>query len=116
MQQSGINPEASFILGGQIAGRPPKIYLIYPQGNFIASSSQAPFLQIGETKYGKPILDRVIKPELPGLFLEIKSRTWSARDAEVKAERISEMLEILGLDESAILHTDYLDLQQKDNA
>ncbi len=61
-------------------------------------------------------LDRVIKPELPGLFLEIKSRTWSARDAEVKAERISEMLEILGLDESAILHTDYLDLQQRDNA
>lgn len=57
-------------------------------------------------------LDRVLKPALPGLYLEIKSRTWSARDAEVKAERIAEMLAILGLDESAVLHTDYLDLEK----
>ena len=63
MQQSGINPEASFILGGQIAERPPKIYLIYPQGNYIAASEETPYLQIGETKYGKPILDRVIRAE-----------------------------------------------------
>jgi 5-methylthioadenosine/S-adenosylhomocysteine deaminase len=61
-------------------------------------------------------LDRVIKPDLPGLYLEIKSRTWSARDAEVKAERIAEMLAILGLDESAVLHTDYLDLQEQRRA
>jgi len=52
--------EASFILGGQVRGRQPNIYLIYPQGNCIAASPKAPFLQIGETKYGKPILDRVI--------------------------------------------------------
>ncbi|HYO88210.1 MAG TPA: hypothetical protein VER79_06145, partial [Candidatus Limnocylindrales bacterium] len=61
-------------------------------------------------------LDRFIKPELPGLFLEIKSRTWSARDAEVKAERIAEMLAILGLDKSAVLHTDYLDFQERTGA
>ncbi|MDH3231192.1 MAG: peptidase [Alphaproteobacteria bacterium] len=52
--------EASFILGGQIRGRPHNSYLIYPQGNCITASPKAPFLQIGETKYGKPILDRVI--------------------------------------------------------
>jgi len=52
--------EASFVLGGQIAGRPHNVYLVYPQGNCISASPKAPYLQIGETKYGKPILDRVI--------------------------------------------------------
>lgn len=55
--------EASFILGGQIRGRPHNIYLVYPQGNCITASPKAPFLQIGETKYGKPILDRAITPD-----------------------------------------------------
>jgi putative proteasome-type protease len=57
--------EATFIFGGQIAGQQPEIYLIYPQGNHIHESSAHPFLQIGETKYGKPILDRVIRPDTP---------------------------------------------------
>jgi len=60
--QHGI--EASFILGGQILGRPHNIYLIYPQGNCITASPNTPFLQIGETKYGKPILDRAITPDM----------------------------------------------------
>ena len=55
--------EASFILGGQIRSRPHNIYLVYPQGNCITASPKSPFLQIGETKYGKPILDRVITPD-----------------------------------------------------
>ncbi len=53
---------SSFILGGQIAGQPPEIYLIYPQGNYISASPETPYLQIGENKYGKPILDRIIAP------------------------------------------------------
>lgn len=53
---------ASFILGGQISGEAPEIYLIYPQGNYISASPETPFLQIGENKYGKPILDRIITP------------------------------------------------------
>lgn len=56
-----FNPEASFILGGQISGQEPELFLIYPQGNYIATSDTTPYLQIGETKYGKPILDRVIE-------------------------------------------------------
>ncbi len=51
---------ASFILGGQIAGEPPRLFRIYAEGNFIEASVETPYLQTGETKYGKPIIDRVI--------------------------------------------------------
>jgi putative proteasome-type protease len=53
--------EATFIFGGQLGLAPPETFMVYPQGNYIHESSEHPFLQIGETKYGKPILDRVIK-------------------------------------------------------
>ncbi len=59
-----FNPGVSFIVGGQIKGGDPQIYLIYPEGNHIRSSSRQPFMQIGELKYGKPILDRIVRPEL----------------------------------------------------
>jgi putative proteasome-type protease len=51
---------ASWIVGGQIRGDAPALYHVYPEGNFIACSPETPYLQIGETKYGKPILDRMI--------------------------------------------------------
>lgn len=60
-----VSMTARFILGGQIAGRPPGILLIYSEGNYIRASTQTPFLQIGELKYGKPILDRLVRPEVP---------------------------------------------------
>jgi putative proteasome-type protease len=60
---TGFNPEATFIFGGQISGYPQDIFLIYPQGNHIQASTHSPFLQIGETKYGKPILDRIIRAD-----------------------------------------------------
>ena len=63
LTRSGVNPEASFILGGQVKGRGHEIYLIYPQGNYISASPETPYLQIGENKYGKPILDRIIGAE-----------------------------------------------------
>ncbi len=49
---------ASFILGGQIRGSEPRLFLIYPEGNFIECSEDSPFFQIGETKYGRPIIVR----------------------------------------------------------
>ena len=52
--------DCSFLFGGQIAGGPMRLYMIYSAGNFIECSQDAPFLQIGEHKYGKPILDRAI--------------------------------------------------------
>lgn len=62
MEKSSSSAEASFIIGGQVAGQAPEIYLIYPQGNYISASPETPYLQIGENKYGKPILDRIITP------------------------------------------------------
>ena len=49
------------LVGGQIKGEPPQLYLVYPQGNPLQATEESPFLQIGETKYGRPILDRGIR-------------------------------------------------------
>jgi putative proteasome-type protease len=57
---SAISFNASFIFGGQIAGEPPRLFRIYTQGNFIEACLETPYFQTGETKYGKPIIDRVI--------------------------------------------------------
>jgi putative proteasome-type protease len=55
---------ASFILGGQIEGEPHRLFQIYQEGNFIEATKDTLYFQIGEHKYGKPILDRVAKPEM----------------------------------------------------
>ena len=52
---------SSFMLGGQIKGQPPELYMIYPEGNFIRATQDTPFFQLGESKYGKPILDRSVQ-------------------------------------------------------
>lgn len=62
MQNSKASNESSFIVGGQISGQACELFLVYPQGNYIAASPETPYLQIGENKYGKPILDRIIMP------------------------------------------------------
>ncbi len=61
---SGVSAETTLILGGQIAGQPHGLYLIYPQGNYFAASPETCYLQIGENKYGKPALDRIATPSL----------------------------------------------------
>lgn len=70
-QQNGFNVEATFILGGQIGDQDPGIALIYPEGNYLTATEETPFLQIGELKYGKTILDCII---IPGLSLEDAAR------------------------------------------
>lgn len=62
-RQDGIDFGSSFLLGGQIKGEEVRLFNIYPQGNFIEASAETPYFQIGESKYGKPILDRVISYE-----------------------------------------------------
>ena len=62
--QSGVSGETTLLIGGQIAGQPHGLMLIYPQGNYITSSPETPYLQIGESKYGKPALDRIVHPGL----------------------------------------------------
>lgn len=55
--------DVSILLGGQMKGRDPRLFMIYRAGNFIEASVDSPFLQIGEHKYGKPILDRAVTSE-----------------------------------------------------
>ena len=60
---AGVDAKVSLIFGGQIRGSAPAIYMMYSAGNFITESDETPFLQIGESKYGKPILDRILSRE-----------------------------------------------------
>jgi putative proteasome-type protease len=62
LRKHNIEASASFILAGQIRGEAPRMFLVYTEGNFIETSHDTAFFQIGEIKYGKPILDRVIEP------------------------------------------------------
>jgi len=62
LEESGISFNASFVIGGQIKGEPMRLFRIYAEGNFMEASVETPFLQTGETKYGKPVIDRVITP------------------------------------------------------
>ncbi|EDM30324.1 20S proteasome, A and B subunits [Roseovarius sp. TM1035] len=63
-QRADSTFNATMILGGQIKGGPPRLFLIYPEGNFIEASRETPFFQIGETKYGRPILVRAYEPSM----------------------------------------------------
>ncbi|HEY9848271.1 MAG TPA: proteasome-type protease [Leptolyngbyaceae cyanobacterium] len=65
LHKDNIDFKCSILLGGQIKGEEPGLYLIYSQGNFIQATPETPFLQIGETKYGKPILDRTLNFDTP---------------------------------------------------
>lgn len=64
VQADALKITASMLLGGQVKGR-MGLYLIYAQGNFIECGTDTPYLQIGELKYGKPILDRALRPDTP---------------------------------------------------
>lgn len=61
LERDGIPFNVNLLLGGQIRGKAPQLYLIYPQGNSMRATPESPFLQIGESKYGRPILDRGIR-------------------------------------------------------
>jgi putative proteasome-type protease len=60
-----VDFSCNILLGGQIKGEAPRLFLVYPQGNFIEATNETSYFQIGESKYGKPIIDRVIKPDTP---------------------------------------------------
>ena len=63
-QRADSTFNATVIIGGQVKGSEPRLFLIYPEGNFIEASDDTPFLQIGETKYGRPILVRAFDPDM----------------------------------------------------
>ncbi|WP_183956001.1 proteasome-type protease [Sphingobium fontiphilum] len=63
IEMQGAAADASILISGQRKGGKPRLYLVYSAGNFIEATADTPFFQIGEHKYGKPILDRIIRPE-----------------------------------------------------
>ena len=65
LAQNDITFNASFIVGGQIDGEPLRLFRIYCEGNFIEAGADTPYFQTGETKYGKPIIERVIVRDTP---------------------------------------------------
>ena len=64
LKSGGADARATLIVGGQIAGQAPELYMVYPEGNYVAATEATPFLQIGEFKYGKPILPRIAGADL----------------------------------------------------
>lgn len=62
LESGSVSFNASFIVGGQLKGEPPRLFRIYAEGNFIEAGDDTPFLQTGEAKYGKPIINRVLAP------------------------------------------------------
>jgi putative proteasome-type protease len=103
---SGVSGSATLILGGQIAGRAPELFLIHPEGNYVAASPETPFLQLGEFKYGKPILSRIASA---GLSLNDAARlAMISFDAALKSN-----LSVGPPIELAILPTDALKLSQQ---
>ncbi|GHA45478.1 peptidase [Amylibacter ulvae] len=82
-QTSNDQFRASVIVGGQIKGSPPTVFMVYPEGNFIEITDDTPFFQIGETKYGKPILVRMYDPEMN--FEEVVKLLLISFDSTVKS-------------------------------
>lgn len=82
-QRADSKFNATLILGGQIHGSPPRLFLIYPEGNFIEAGNDTPFFQIGETKYGRPILVRAYDPAIG--FEEAMKLLLVSFDSTIKA-------------------------------
>ena len=61
LQQNNIDSHANFIVGGQVKGEVPRLFEVYSEGNFIEATPDTCYFQIGESKYGKPVIDRVVK-------------------------------------------------------
>ena len=65
LSQANIEAHSNLLVGGQIKGEAPRLFHIYGQGNFIEATDDTPYFQLGESKYGKPILDRVVSMATP---------------------------------------------------
>jgi len=96
---------ATLILGGQIKGSEPRLFLIYPEGNFIESSDDNPFFQSGETKYGRPILVRALEPDMS--FEEAVKLLCVSFDSTIRANLSVDLpidLQVQAVDECRITH------------
>lgn len=114
VRESGnVNFEATFILAGQIGTDHHETLMIYPQGNYIHESNEHPFLQIGEIKYGKPILDRVINRHLS---LEVAARcALVSMNSTVRSNlTVAPPIELLIYDKDSLRFTHQLCMGEED--
>jgi len=65
LKQAGLDFNVTFIFGGQVRGEGMRLFMVYAAGNFIEATTETPYFQVGESKYGKPVLDRVLTPDTP---------------------------------------------------
>jgi putative proteasome-type protease len=96
---------ATLILGGQIKGSEPRLFLIYPEGNFIESSDDNPFFQSGETEYGRPILVRALEPDMS--FEEAVKLLCVSFDSTIRANLSVDLpidLQVQAVDDCRITH------------
>lgn len=109
-----INTSATFIVGGQIRGSEASIYLIYSAGNYISVSEETSYLQIGESKYGKPILDRILGP---GTGLEDAARcALVSMDSTISANAtVGPPIEVLVYENDTFESDHYIKLAAEDS-
>ncbi len=110
---SNVDTSCTLIFGGQIKGQPPALFMIYPAGNFITHSDENPFLQIGENKYGKPILDRILTPETS---LEDAARcAIVSMDSTIKSNAtVGPPIEVLVYENDSFENDHYIRLEEDD--
>ena len=111
---SGVDTSVTFIFGGQIKGAPPALFLVYSAGNFIKDSDETPYLQIGESKYGKPILDRIITRETS---LEDAARcTIVSMDSTIKSNAtVGPPIEVLVYESDSFETDHYIKMEEDDD-
>jgi putative proteasome-type protease len=83
LKEQGTDFNVSLILGGQIKDRRLRLFMVYAAGNFIEASRETPYFQIGEAKYGKPIIDRVVKPDMP--LIKVAKSALISMDSTLKS-------------------------------
>ncbi len=110
---TGVDASVSLIFGGQIMGGEPAIYMIYSAGNFITDSDENPFLQIGESKYGKPILDRILNRNTS---LEDAARCCIvSMDSTIKSNAtVGPPIEVLVYEKDSFTTSHYIKMEEDD--
>lgn len=112
LEQFGIDFNVSLVFGGQIRGERCRLFQMYSAGNFIESHDENPYFQIGESKYGKPIIDRVITPDTP--LDEAAKCALISMDSTLRSNiSVGFPLDLLLYDENALMISRFVTIDKK---
>jgi putative proteasome-type protease len=115
MERQAQGATASMIVAGQRKGGGMRMFLIYPEGNYIESTRDTPFLQIGEHKYGKPILDRVVRPDTP--LADAKKAVLLSMDSTLRSNlSVGMPLDLAVIEKDALRVTERRRIEANDEA